>query len=185
VFDVLADHGPQLILCRHEQNAAFIGGHVRPVDRHAGCLAGDRRVRGVTNLVTGLSTATYDGYPLMALGGNVRPGQRHIKTHQSLDNVGVTKPVTKHSVEIMTATAFRKPWSTLSRRAPSRPGRDVYQPAAGRGSWAAVEAVPLSPAPPAVHGVAGAAAIQDGRAAHQQRPATRALCRHVCQPGLT
>ena len=26
IFDVLADHGPRLILCRHEQNAAFMAG---------------------------------------------------------------------------------------------------------------------------------------------------------------
>ncbi len=26
IFDVLADHGPKLILCRHEQNAAFMAG---------------------------------------------------------------------------------------------------------------------------------------------------------------
>jgi acetolactate synthase-1/2/3 large subunit len=55
---------------------------------------------GVTNLTTGLSTATTDGYPLVALGGNVRRGMRHIKTHQCLDNVGVMQPVTKYAVEV-------------------------------------------------------------------------------------
>jgi len=28
IFDVLSDHGPRLILCRHEQNAAFMAGMV-------------------------------------------------------------------------------------------------------------------------------------------------------------
>ena len=54
----------------------------------------------MTNLTTGLSTATGDGYPLVALGGNVRRGMRHIKTHQCLDNVGVMQPVTKYAVEV-------------------------------------------------------------------------------------
>src|SRR5574340_1763367 len=99
IFDVLADHGPQLILCRHEQNAAFMAGMYGLLTGTPGvCLVTSGP--GVTNLTTGLSTATCDGLPLVALGGNVRRGMRHIKTHQSLDNVGVTKAVTKYSVEI-------------------------------------------------------------------------------------
>lgn len=99
IFDVLADHGPRLILCRHEQNAAFMAGMVGLLTGTPGvCLATSGP--GVTNLTTGLSTATCDGYPLVALGGNVRRGMRHIKTHQSLDNVGAMQPVTKYAVEI-------------------------------------------------------------------------------------
>ena len=99
IFDVLADHGPRLILCRHEQNAAFMAGMVGLLTGTPGvCLATSGP--GVTNLTTGLSTATYDGYPLVALGGNVRRGMRHIKTHQCLDNVGVMQPVTKYAVEV-------------------------------------------------------------------------------------
>jgi len=99
IFDVLADHGPRLILCRHEQNAAFMAGMVGLLTGRPGvCLVTSGP--GVTNLTTGLSTATTDGYPLVALGGNVRRGMRHIKTHQCLDNVGVMQPVTKYAVEV-------------------------------------------------------------------------------------
>ena len=99
IFDVLADHGPRLILCRHEQNAALMAGMIGLLTGTPGvCLATSGP--GVTNLTTGLSTATCDGYPLVALGGNVRRGMRHIKTHQSLDNVGVMQPVTKYAVEV-------------------------------------------------------------------------------------
>ncbi len=99
IFDVLADHGPRLILCRHEQNAAFMAGMVGLLTGTPGvCLATSGP--GVTNLTTGLSTATCDGYPVVALGGNVRRGMRHIKTHQCLDNVGVMQPVTKYAVEV-------------------------------------------------------------------------------------
>jgi acetolactate synthase-1/2/3 large subunit len=99
IFDVLADHGPRLILCRHEQNAAFMAGMYGLLTGTPGvCLATSGP--GVTNLTTGLSTATYDGFPLVALGGNVRRGMRHIKTHQSLDNIGVMRSVTKHAVEV-------------------------------------------------------------------------------------
>jgi acetolactate synthase-1/2/3 large subunit len=99
IFDVLADHGPRLILCRHEQNAAFMAGMVGLLTGTPGvCLVTSGP--GVTNLTTGLSTATCDGFPLVAIGGNVRRGMRHIKTHQSLDNVSVMQPVTKYAVEI-------------------------------------------------------------------------------------
>jgi acetolactate synthase-1/2/3 large subunit len=99
IFDVLADHGPRLILCRHEQNAAFMAGMVGLLTGTPGvCLATSGP--GVTNLTTGLSTATCDGYPLVAMGGNVRRGMRHIKTHQCLDNIGVMQPVTKYAVEV-------------------------------------------------------------------------------------
>jgi acetolactate synthase I/II/III large subunit len=99
IFDVLADHGPRLILCRHEQNAAFMAGMIGLLTGTPGvCLVTSGP--GVTNLTTGLSTATCDGYPLVAVGGNVRRGMRHIKTHQYLDNVGVMKPVTKYAVEV-------------------------------------------------------------------------------------
>lgn len=99
IFDVLADHGPRLILCRHEQNAAFMAGMIGLLTGTPGvCLVTSGP--GVTNLTTGLSTATCDGYPLVAIGGNVRRGMRHIKTHQYLDNVGVMRPVTKYAVEV-------------------------------------------------------------------------------------
>src|SRR5512139_2909734 len=99
IFDVLADHGPRLILCRHEQNAAFMAGMIGLLTGTPGvCLVTSGP--GVTNLTTGLSTATCDGFPLVALEGNVRRGMRHIKTHQSLDNVGVMQPVTKYAVEV-------------------------------------------------------------------------------------
>src|SRR5512147_2635314 len=115
IFDVLADHGPRLILCRHEQNAAFMAGMIGLLTRTPGvCLVTSGP--GVTNLTTGLSTATCDGYPLVAIGGNVRRGMRHIKTHQCLDNVSVMQPVTKYAVEIydgnsipeVVANAFRQ-----------------------------------------------------------------------------
>ena len=99
IFDVLADHGPRLILCRHEQNAAFMAGMMGLLTGTPGvCLVTSGP--GVTNLTTGLSTATCDGYPVVALGGNVRRGMRHIKTHQSLDNIEVMRAVTKYAAEV-------------------------------------------------------------------------------------
>ena len=46
IFDVLADHDPRLILCRHEQNAAFIALQTIPsaqVPCPTGTLKGNHR----------------------------------------------------------------------------------------------------------------------------------------------
>jgi len=160
IFDVLADHGPQLILCRHEQNAAFMAGMYGLLTGTPGvCLVTSGP--GVTNLVTGLSTATYDGYPLVALGGNVRRGLRHIKTHQSLDNVGVMKAVTKHSVEIYDGDSIPEAVVNAFEGCAEPPLGATFISLPQDVLLGPVEAVPLSPLPPAVHGVAGAEAIRE------------------------
>ena len=160
IFDVLADHGPQLILCRHEQNAAFMAGMYGLLTGTPGvCLVTSGP--GVTNLATGLSTATYDGYPLVALGGNVRRGLRHIKTHQSLDNVGVMKAVTKHAVEIYDGDSIPEAVVNAFRESGEPPLGATFISLPQDVLMGPVEAVPLSPMTPSVHGVAGADAIQE------------------------
>ena len=70
VFDVLVDRGPQLVVCRHEQNAAFMAAAVgRLTGRPGVCLVTSGP--GASNLVTGLLTATTEGDPVVALVGAV------------------------------------------------------------------------------------------------------------------
>src|ERR1700723_4502461 len=55
-FDVLRNEGPELIVCRHEQNAAFMAAAIgRLTGRPGGCLVTSGP--GTTNLATGLVTA--------------------------------------------------------------------------------------------------------------------------------
>jgi hypothetical protein len=69
-FDVLRDEGPQLIVCRHEQNAAFMAAAVgRLTGRPGVCLVTSGP--GTGNLVTGAATATTEGDPMVAIGGIV------------------------------------------------------------------------------------------------------------------
>jgi thiamine pyrophosphate-dependent acetolactate synthase large subunit-like protein len=69
-FDVLRDEGPQLIVCRHEQNAAFMAAAVgRLTGRPGVCLVTSGP--GTGNLVTGVATATTEGDPMVAIGGIV------------------------------------------------------------------------------------------------------------------
>jgi acetolactate synthase-1/2/3 large subunit len=98
-FDVLRDEGPQLIVCRHEQNAAFMAGAVgRLTGRPGVCLVTSGP--GTGNLVTGAATATTEGDPMVAIGGVVSLPDTLKQTHQSMDSVSIMKPVTKFSVSI-------------------------------------------------------------------------------------
>jgi len=98
-FDVLRDEGPQLILCRHEQNAAFMAAAVgRLTGRPGVCLVTSGP--GTGNLVTGAATATTEGDPMVAIGGVVSLPDSLKQTHQSMDSVAIMKPVTKFSVAI-------------------------------------------------------------------------------------
>jgi acetolactate synthase-1/2/3 large subunit len=160
IFDVLADHGPQLVLCRHEQNAAFMAGMYGLLSGTPGvCLVTSGP--GVTNLVTGLSTATYDGYPVVALGGNVRRGMRHIKTHQSLNNVGVMKAVTKDSVEIYDGDSIPESIANAFRKSTEPPLGATFISLPQDVLLCPTEAAPLPPVPPPARGVAGIDTVRE------------------------
>jgi acetolactate synthase-1/2/3 large subunit len=70
VFNTLVDSSIQTVVCRHEQNAAFIAGGIGRMTGKAG-VAIATSGPGVSNLVTGLATANTEGDPLLALGGAV------------------------------------------------------------------------------------------------------------------
>jgi acetolactate synthase-1/2/3 large subunit len=98
-FDVLRDEGPRLIVCRHEQNAAFMAAAIgRLTGRPGVCLVTSGP--GTGNLVTGAATATTEGDPMVAIGGVVPLPDTLKQTHQSMDSVAIMKPVTKFSVAI-------------------------------------------------------------------------------------
>src|SRR6202789_94746 len=75
VFDTLADSSIETIVCRHEQNAAFIAGGIGRLTGKAG-VAIVTSGPGVSNLVTGLATANSEGDPMVALGGAVAVSER-------------------------------------------------------------------------------------------------------------
>lgn len=97
VFDALVDHPDiKLVVCRHEQNAAFIAAAIGKITGRPGvCIATSGP--GTSNLVTGLVTATDEGAPMVAIVGSVRRAQALKKTHQSLRGVELLSMVTKKS----------------------------------------------------------------------------------------
>ncbi len=102
VFDALRDSKIQLILCRHEQNAAFMAAaHGRLTGQPGVVLVTSGP--GVSNLATGLLTATTEGDPVVAIGGNVSRAMKLKESHQATNNIKLLESVTKSSVEITLA----------------------------------------------------------------------------------
>src|SRR5580704_18865788 len=122
VYDRLLESSIQTVVCRHEQNAAFIAGGIGRMTGRAG-VALVTSGPGVSNLATGLVTANSEGDPLVALGGAVAVADRLKSIHQTLDSVNLCKPITKYSAEIDSPAAKAEVLSAAFRAAESgRPG---------------------------------------------------------------
>lgn len=102
VFDVMADRGPELIVSRHEQNAAFMAAAIGRLTGKPGVVMVTSGP-GASNLATGLVTATAEGDPVVAIAGNVTRQDRLKRTHQSMDNAALFRPITKYSEEVIHA----------------------------------------------------------------------------------
>ncbi|MFE4115169.1 MULTISPECIES: acetolactate synthase AlsS [Priestia] len=120
VFDVLKEKGPEVIVCRHEQNAAFMAAAMGRLTGTPGvCLVTSGP--GAANLATGLVTATSEGDPVVALAGAVPRADRLKKTHQSMDNEGLFKSIAKFSVEVEDAANVPEVITDAFREAVSSP----------------------------------------------------------------
>ncbi|MCQ9315610.1 acetolactate synthase AlsS [Pediococcus pentosaceus] len=90
---------PKLIITRHEQNAAFMAAGVGRITSKPGVVL-TTSGPGVGNLATGLLTATAEGDPVLAIGGQVPRNDLLRLTHQSMRNAALFEPITKFSVEV-------------------------------------------------------------------------------------
>jgi acetolactate synthase I/II/III large subunit len=85
------------VLVRHEQAAAHAAdGYARASGRAGVCVATSGP--GATNLVTGLATAHMDSTPVVAITGQVPRAMIGRDAFQETDIIGITQPITKHSV---------------------------------------------------------------------------------------
>src|SRR5713101_3337372 len=122
VFNALVDSKIKTVVCRHEQNAAFIAGGIGRMTGKAG-VAIATSGPGVSNLVTGLATANSEGDPVVALGGAVDVAEALKQVHQTMDSVGVCRPVTKYAAEIDSPASTAEVLAAAFRAAESaRPG---------------------------------------------------------------
>jgi acetolactate synthase I/II/III large subunit len=122
VFDALVDSKIKTVVCRHEQNAAFIAGGIGRMTGKAG-VAIATSGPGVSNLTTGLATANSEGDPVVALGGAVATDEALKQIHQTMDAVSILKPVTKYSVTVGAPDQINEVMASAFRAAESgRPG---------------------------------------------------------------
>src|ERR1700679_3925108 len=99
VFNALVDSKIKTVVCRHEQNAAFIAGGIgRMTGKAGGAIATSGPA--VSSLTTGLATANSEGDPIVALGGAVATSEALKQIHQTMDAVSILRPITKYSVTV-------------------------------------------------------------------------------------
>jgi acetolactate synthase-1/2/3 large subunit len=122
VFDILKSSSIETVVCRHEQNAAFIAGGIGRLTGRAG-VAIATSGPGVSNLTTGLATANSEGDPMLALGGSVPTSQSIKQIHQTLQAVSLLKSVTKFCAEVGSSESIGEVMVNAFRAAESdRPG---------------------------------------------------------------
>ncbi len=98
IFDVLCQRKDmQLILTRHEQGAAHMAEGYAKATGKAGVVLVTSGP-GMTNIVTGLADAYMDSVPLVAFTGQVSTDLIGNDAFQEADNVGISRPCTKHNV---------------------------------------------------------------------------------------
>ncbi|MCP1438954.1 acetolactate synthase-1/2/3 large subunit [Erwinia persicina] len=140
MFDSLVDSTIQTIPVRHEANAAFMAAAVGRLTGNAG-VALVTSGPGCSNLITGMATATSEGDPVVALGGQVKRADSAKQVHQSMDTVSMFRPVTKYAVEVTDSNALAEVVSNAFRHAEhgrgggafvSLPQDIVDQPARGQ-----------------------------------------------------
>lgn len=96
---------PKVIVTRHEQNAALIASGIGRLTGKPGVVA-TTSGPGVSNLTTSLITATAEGDPVVALGGQVPQDDIGRLTHQSIPSKELLSSATKSSVEVQNANSL-------------------------------------------------------------------------------
>ncbi|MFQ5541896.1 MAG: biosynthetic-type acetolactate synthase large subunit [Candidatus Binatia bacterium] len=98
LFDVLYQQKDvEVVLTRHEQGAAHMAeGYAKATGKPGVVLVTSGP--GMTNIVTGLTDAFMDSVPLVAFTGQVSTNLIGNDAFQEADNVGISRPCTKHNV---------------------------------------------------------------------------------------
>jgi acetolactate synthase-1/2/3 large subunit len=120
VFDALSDGGPELIVCRHEQNAAFMAAAVGRLTGVPGVVLVTSGP-GTSNLATGLLTANTEQDPMVAICGAVPRADRLKRTHQSMNAVALLASVTKFAGEVDDADDVPEALANAFRAATTEP----------------------------------------------------------------
>ena len=100
IMDALLDSPIRFVTTHHEQAAAFMADVYGRLTGRAGvCMA--TLGPGATNLITGVADADLDRAPIVAIAGQGATTRLHKESHQILDLVGLFRPITKYTAQIL------------------------------------------------------------------------------------
>ncbi len=96
LYDAIHRHGFKHVLARHEQGAVHMAdGFARASGRLGVALVTSGPA--LTNAITGIATAFSDSIPIVVFSGQVPLPAIGSDAFQEADNVGLTRPITKHN----------------------------------------------------------------------------------------
>lgn len=160
-YDAARDRGMRVIDTRHEQSAGFAAEAYAKLTRRPG-LAALTAGPGVTNGVSAVTSAMFNGAPVVVLGGRAPEGRWGAGSLQEFDHVPVLAPITKLAATVKDpAAAGRLVHEAASIAATPHRGPvfldfplDVFGPSAGEVPDGGAASSP-APDPEAVTGLGG------------------------------
>lgn len=105
LYDAAHTAGVPIYDVRHEQSAVFAAEAVAKLQRRPG-LAVLTAGPGVTNGISGLASASFNGAPVLVLGGRAPQFRWGAGSLQEIDHVPLVAPVTKHAATVPATAAI-------------------------------------------------------------------------------
>ncbi|MGH3664268.1 MAG: acetolactate synthase [Micromonosporaceae bacterium] len=105
LYDAAHRTGVRLVDVRHEQTAVFAAEAVAKLQRRPG-VAALTAGPGVTNGVSALTSAHFNGSPVMVLGGRAPQWRWGAGSLQELDHVPIVASITKHAATVTSTGAI-------------------------------------------------------------------------------
>src|SRR3954462_9511417 len=99
LYDAAHNSGVPIYDVRHEQSAVFAAEAVAKLQRRPG-LAVLTAGPGVTNGISALTSAYFNGSPVLVLGGRAPAFRWGTGSLQEIDHVPLVKPVTKYAATV-------------------------------------------------------------------------------------
>ncbi len=99
LYEAARNQGMRVIDTRHEQTAAFAAEGYAKLTRRAG-FAALTAGPGITNGVSAITSAHFNGTPLVVLGGRAPQGRWGSGSLQEMDHVPVLTPITKSAATV-------------------------------------------------------------------------------------
>jgi acetolactate synthase I/II/III large subunit len=100
LYDALHTTGVRLLDVRHEQSAVFAAEAVAKLQRRPG-VAALTAGPGVTNGISGITSAYFNGAPVVVIGGRAPQFRWGAGSLQEIDHLPLVRPVTKHAETVM------------------------------------------------------------------------------------